>query len=662
VRITLWTTAGMLLASLASQALADFSAIRKDKQIIVTGNHFRLTVDAAQGGEIADIHLFDGSQWNQLLGGDGQTCPRIRLDGDAGRHSLANDRSAKIEKLDITPELIRFETTGKPRAADGKPSPWTVKLSYEVYPEGAVFVDVDYTLDESETMLLGSSMSLLVDQAVTKMAKYCRIFQLPRLDGPKVFPSARVAFGVNPQRSFTNEVEAITEYRTPMGGMTNFEQGDGRFTWTLADGKTALHAPFHYHNRFSMGLGSGVTGMGKPTTNLVAQRGFDWFRTQIIEKYGPRRPNAIDLPPTNDEIDQMLAQGATFVTIQCWLKGGQHNGFPHDNYTPRAEKALIAAIAHAHEKGLRVNFYTRGIERYGLDQKYFEKYLKREWDGIYVDWHGAYCVAYHEGSRQAEPAIGDVHFSNDGTCVAAKEYFLYTKRLRQLVGPGGLLIGHQGFGKSGILANLCFDAYFPGEDPSDFNMFSNRDEVVFVGMMGGGLCTPYPLSGSFRTPQCIAKMAAWGLYPIVSLGVIDPILFTPSDPSDPLNQFHISYWRLISTLDANRTTVYNLPSVNQIAATCSQPDFSCLVYREKSKTGNPANDAYLVIIANLGPKTQASRITLVSSVLGMSGQYEIGRIDPQTSAITPQGLTSGQLVTGVLAPWSFEGYKLGRMN
>jgi hypothetical protein len=650
--------AGMILAGLTTPAWAELSAVQEDAQIVVHGNHFRLVVDAAQGGEIARIDMFDGSQWNRLLGADGQTCPQVKLTDDDRQYGLANDRNATIEKLDATPELIRFQTVGKPCAANGTSSPWTVKLSYEVYPEGAVFVDVDYSLREGNAVLTGSSMSLAVDQSVTKVAKYRHVFQLLGPETAKVFPSARVAFGVNPDRSFTNEIEALVEYRTPMGGTTAFQKGVGRSTWTLASGETALRAPFHYHNRFSMGLGSGITGMGKPTTNLVAQRGYDWFRTQIIEKDGPRRPNAIDEPPTDDEIDRMVAQGATFVTIQSWLKGGQHNGFPHDSHTPRDETALIAAISHAHEKGLRVNFYTRGIERYGLDQKYFEKYLKRDWDGIYVDWHGAHCVAQHEGTRQAEAAIGDVHFSKDGTYVAAREYFLFTKRLRDVVGRGGILIGHQGFGNSGVLANLCFDGYYPGEVGGDHSMFASRDEAVFSGMMGGGLCTPYPLSANFRTPQSVAKMAAWGLYPIVSLGVIDPLLYTPSDPADSRNQFHLPYWRLLAAIDADRATVYNRPSVNQIAATCSRPDFYCLVYRERSKTGSRADDTYLAIVANLGAKTDRSRIRLVPSVLGMSGEYTLSRVDPQTGAIGPQGVTTGQFTTGPLPPWGFQGYRL----
>ena len=248
--------------------------------------------------------MFDGSQWNRLLGADGQTCPQVRLSDEAGQYSLANDKNAKIEKLETAPELIRFQTVGKPRATSGKPSPWTVKLSYEVYPEGALFIDVDYTLDKGNTVLTGSSMSLLVDRAVTKAAKYRHVFQLLGPEGPKVFPSARVAFGVNPQRSFTNEIEAIVEYRTPMGGTTAFDKGVGRSTWTLAGGKTRSPCPLSLPQPVQHGLGLRRDGDGK-TRRLISLPGA--VTTGSARKSLGRTARdvptpSISLPPTTKSI------------------------------------------------------------------------------------------------------------------------------------------------------------------------------------------------------------------------------------------------------------------------------------------------------------------------------------------------------------------------
>jgi hypothetical protein len=660
MRATLLVSAGMVFAGLAASASGEFSLRQQGKQIVVVGSHFRVTVDTAKGGEITNVELFDGSQWNRFLGGDGQTCPALKLSTEADEYSLGNDAVARIENVQTSDEVVRFHTVGNPRAASGKASPWTVRLSYQIYPEGGLFVDVDCRLKAQKTELTAASISLTVDRAITKAAKCRHVFR--RLDpvNPKEFPSARVAFGLNPQRSFTNEVEAIVEYGAAMAGKTSFKESNGRATWMLADGKSLLRAPLHYHNRFSMALGSGTKGMGKPDTNLVASRGYDWFRSNSDPKFLNPKENSLEKPPSDEEIDRMSAKGATFVQLQTWFQGGRHNGHPHDLYKPWIENDLIRAITHAHDKGLRVSFYIRGIERYCLDRPFLEKHLKRDWDGIYVDWHGAHCVALHEYSWRAEPALGDVHFSADGSYVPAWEYFLFCKRLRQLVGQRGILIGHLGFGKSGIMANLCFDGYLPGETPSDHKMFSSRDEAVFVGMTGGGLCTPYPLSRSFRTPEAIAKMAAWGLYPIASLGVVDEILATSGNPDDPGNAYHLGYWRILAAIDADRATVYNLPSVNQIAATCSQPNFSCVVYREESKSRDPADAVFLVVVANLGATTAQSRIALAPSVLGMSGEYELARVAPESGLITLQGATTGKWTTTALPSWGFEGYKLVR--
>ena len=653
IRASVW----VVLVGLTCPAAADFSAVRQDGQVTVVGDHFRITANSARGGEITDIRLFDGSQWNRLLGGDGQTCPNVDLNDQSGRYCLANDKNATVEQFEVADGVARFQTVGKLCDGDGAPSPWTVKLSYEVHAEGALFIDVEYALDEGSSARVASSMSFQVDRSVAKAARYRQAFRTFCDPKSLAFPSARVAFGVNPQRSYTNEIEAIVERRTPMGGATAVEGKDGRFLWTLADGTSEVHAPFRYRNRFSMGLGSGVTGTGKPMTKLVAQRECMWvYMGEDIPRHYP----------TNDEIDAMAANGATMLHLHRWLQTIPHaNGHPHADYVPLDENELRRVIAHAHKKGLRVNLYMRGIERYGLDQKFFQKYLKRDWDGIYVDWHGPHCAALHERTWQVEPALGDEHFSKDGTRVAAREYFLFAKRLRQVVGPHGYLIGHQGSLNSGVIANLGFDAYLPGETPSDHPMFSSRDEAVFAGMMGGGLCMPYPLSPRYRTPEAVAKMAAWGLYPTLRLGTVRGHATkakNPDDPNDPAHQYLSPYWRILATIDADRATVFNLPSVNRIAATCSSPDFSCVVYREDCETGSTADDVYLVVVANLGAKPDRSGIALVPSVLGMSGEYEIARIDSQTGAATPQGATTRQITTSVLPPWGIEGYRLSRKD
>jgi len=307
---------------------------------------------------------------------------------------------------------------------------------------------------------------------------------------------------------------------------------------------------------------------------------------------------------------------------------------------------------------MRFGVYMRGIERYGLAAQFFKKYLKRNWDGLYVDWHGPQCVAYHESKNPPDAKLGDSHFSDDGTTLPCRDYFLFTRRLRELVGPGGFLIGHQGIGCAGILPNLMFDGYLPGEYRGDHDMFSDRDTAVFRGMMGGGTCCmPWCLdSPAFITSEGAAKMAAWGFYPHVALGIerASSKNFFPLDPDAPIHQFVAPYWRVLSTINMEEATVFNLPSRAPQVAVWSDVNFPGPIYR----TGKAPRYEYLVLAVNLGSAATSATVTLKPRVLGMRGRYKVERVDSVSGDLSPHGETTGKLTTSVLPPWGIEGFRL----
>ena len=625
---------------------APLSTARDGGQITVTGEHFRLTVDAARGGEIASVELFDGSMWNRVLGGDGRTCPRVSISDQRREYLLNNAADGKLEQVETSPEVTRLRTTARPRAADGTVSAWTVSLGYEVYAEGVVSIDLEYQL-EQETALSAASVSLALEAGIAGAAKYrqeaFRYKTLPAL------PSARVAFGINPLRSYTNEIQAVLEYNRPIAGKTALAEEAGRFTWTLADGQTPVKTPFRYHNRLTLGLGAGVTG--KSRTNVVAQRVYHWINFT-------NQQDTATWYPSNEQLDKMAAHGGTMLILhQHWMLEGGSNGNPHAVYSvARDDASLRRMVDYAHGKRMRVGLYRRGIERYSVDEPLFGKYLQRNRDGFYVDWHGPHCVAIHEDRYRPNPAVNDSHYCENGSYIAAREYFLFTRRLREIVGPEGFLIGHQGIGNSGVLANLAFDGYLPGEAGSDHAMFADRDAAVYRGMMGGGVTMPWPLdSPVFSSAEGLAKMAAWGMYPHVGLGYErrrDKTFFT-LDADDEVNQFALPYWRVLQSIDGNRAVVYNLPSVNQIAATFSNRDFEGLVYRERREGG----DRYLLVVANLGKTPGHTTVQLATDVLGMKGEYRVLRIDSQTGEATPHGTSSGVVAARELPRWGIEAYR-----
>lgn len=628
---------------------AELTAARLDGRIVVQGEHFRVTVDAARGGEISEIALFDGAQWHSVLGGDGQTCPAVEFNDGEAEFAL-NRCSARIEAFQAEPDVVHLRAVGVPQSPDGKPSPWSVTLDYEIYAEGGVFIESEVSLPEKPATLADATVSLRLDGAACTAPKYRQSDQ-PRIAA--TLPAARVALGFSPERSYTNEIAVMVERNEPLAGKTGFSMEKGRFTWRLADGSNRLTPGFRYANRFSMALGAAATG--KPKTNLVGSRVYHWIN------YLDRKATEAWFP-TADQIDRMAANGATMLILhQDWMLQSGSNGKPHAEYDViRHEGALRRTIERAHEKGLRVGLYRRGIERYSLDAPYFNEYCRPNWDGFYVDWHGPHCIALHEKNCAPETALGDAHFSTGGTVLPAYDYFRFTKELRKIVGPNGFLIGHMGFGNAGILPNLSFDGYLPGETPSDHKMLSSDvDHAVFAGMTAGGLCTPWTLDApEYTTPEGVAKMAAWGFYPQVGLGLQrnrDATLF-PLDPDAEANRFALPYWRVLSAVDAEKCRVFNLPSENLPAIRWSKAEFGGVVYRESGD----GPDTFLLVAVNLGSTPASAEAELLADVLGLEGKYTVTHIDAATGNAVPRGTTTGTIRTSELPQWGFEGIKLSK--
>ena len=609
--------------------------------LTIQGDWFELRIDGSRGGEIAELKLHDGAQWNTVCAAPEITLPSLTLRDADKTYRLSNDADAELVQVEAASDVVRCAVKGRPRADDGTTSPWEVTLTYEVYPEGAVFLDLDCELKSGDFVLSSADVSFAACEAIRNAPRYRDDNVCIETGG---FRSARVAYGLNPDRSYTNEVEAILEYKKAIAGAVDYAKKDGRVTWVLGGGDAKLSAPFRYHNRIALGLGGAVTG--KPRSNVVGQRVYHWVNWLDLE----------DWYPAPDQIDAMVANRATMVVLHHeWMLQRGSNGYPHADYSVvRNHDAMVRMINYAHAKGLRVGLYMRGVEMYALETGFFPKYCKRNWDGIYVDWHGPHAVSYHDNRYEPETQLGDAHFSDDGAHVPARDYFFFTRALRDVVGPEGFLIGHQGSFNAGVFANLCFDAYLPGETGADRHMFADRDEAVFKGMLGGGVCMPWLLDlPRFRNPEGAAKMAAWGFYPHIVLGIkarhTKELVF-PCDPNDELYRFILPYWRVLAHIDAEQATVYNIPSVNQAAAVSSAPEVQCTVYK--------ARDGLLVIAANLGEKPAAATLELDTALLGMQGEYEVTRIDPSTGEAHACGQSNGTLTTPELAQWEIVGLKL----
>jgi hypothetical protein len=180
-------------------------------------------------------------------------------------------------------------------------------------------------------------------------------------------------------------------------------------------------------------------------------------------------------------------------------------------------------------------------------------------------------------------------------------------------------------------------------------------------MMGGGACMPWCLdSPAFITPEGAAKMAAWGFYPHVCLGIQrakGKMLF-PLDPDDAIHQFVGPYWRVLSTIDVGQATAFNLPSRAPLAAVWSDANFQGPIYR----VGEAPQHTYLVLAANLGPEAASATVTLKREVLGMTGRYRVERVEASSGRLVPHGETTGEITTSTLPRWGIEGFRLSPLR
>lgn len=635
------TRFSVLLLVLAGAAHAELVVERSDEAITVTGAHFGVTVDLRKGGEISALRLFDGLAWNDILADEALTLPMLAVTSADEVYALANDAKAPLSDLEATPGKVAFNVVGRLCSLDGTPSPWEITLGYEVYAEGALFLDLTCRLVEGAFVLDDARMTFAVSDAVRQCAHYRDDNVAANFSG---FPTSRAAFGTNPARSFTNEIEVIVEKKVAIAGPVAYQKEQGVSVWTLGGGGATVEAPFTYTNRVAVGMGAAPNG--KPRSNVVGQRVYHWVNWLDLDNWYP----------TKEHIDAMVVRNATMLILhhEYMLQRGS-NGNPHADYAVmRNHEDMVATIDYAHAKGLRVGLYMRGVEQYALDTNFFQKYCLRNHDGIYVDWHGPVAVAWHERKYKPETGFGDTHLSEDGSLVPARDYFLFTKRLRDIVGDDGFLIGHQGSFNSGIFANACFDAYLPGEAGSDRLMFANRDEAVYKGMLAGSVCMPWTQDlPKFRNDEGAAKMAAWGCYPHLVLGIksghIKGLVFS-CDPADPEYDFIQPYWRLLAAVDVEHATVHNLPSQGRSVLHTSNPDFASTVYRENSGD-------VVVIVANLGVTTASADLQLDTQTLEMAGDYHVSRIDSATGQTHPCDATTGAITTSNLAQWGLEAFK-----
>ena len=445
--------------------------------------------DLQRGGQLTRCVLRGRGPDRAIL--DGQPAPNLTLDLGGERARLADVPVEDVSYERDDGGCFIFST--KASLADR----FVFEQRYEVFREGVVFCEFMLQVREGTPVSIRNAQMafpLATGSASRMRGSYVSRDPYPKQDVTcvHILSDARVCIdrdetvdvphlpavygldlGWEDSRYYSHRVEMIIEDSTSIGrgmvGPTRAVAGprDGGWalTWTLCEEiDEVFESPFFYRNRWGLLCGAGRTVAGEGAerplaNNAMAARvchvmypyvrdGDEWPWTSVpIRQTFYQDVQLATGNPDLARLDEAVELGCNVLVLhQFWMTNGGSNGEPMADYTPFDPAWMKAFIDRAHEHGMRVLLYGRGTERYQLYSDYFERYLKRDWDGVYLDWSRARAMGFCKTSA--------LHFS-------AYDYFMFMRRVRERVGDGGLMIAHSGI--QTYLACCQFDAVLVGE-------------------------------------------------------------------------------------------------------------------------------------------------------------------------------------------------------
>ncbi|MCF7837225.1 MAG: hypothetical protein K9N49_01200 [Candidatus Marinimicrobia bacterium] len=647
---------------------------REGQRLTIRGDAFELEWDIRQGGELAGIRQYDGADWFPINDPAAGTVPGLTFtaqDGPVFKLAELPGTQCAIEKQTATEVIVAFTV----RIAD-----CDAGLKYHVFREGALFceltlpresiaddrtqgVDAEANMRRLDALTGQLGLRLAPEICAGKLAwgHFRRHYPIARAglgrndqvtEPDRMLPMAVVDYGRAAAGGFTNRLEFFIEDSPPRGATTRFgadQQGGFGFEWHFA-GRALRDLNFtcwdmgFLRTRWGLCLGAARKGaFGQvPVSrrnNLLGARIFHASGSQAVldgrAEHWPYNVPPVTLLrspqtalPSDEEIRSMRRQGANVIVVhQFWMRSGGSNCEPPADYIPRDPADLKRFVDTCHRHGIRVGLYMRGVEKYALFQPYFEQFLQRDYDGLYVDWSNPHALGFQ--------GCNELHFS-------AYNYFLFTRALRERVGEKGFLIGHSGAGPC-LPGLACLDAYVVGEakDQRD-NLYNSPDDALHWGL--ASCMGTHPLS-SINAPE--ARQAAYA----AALAMSPHIRF-------PGDAHHMqAVWHIWNTIPMEQAVLYNSQTENLQVVHCSAPEVHTPVYRVSA-------DLLLLVAANLGPATETT-LRLDQPALGMTGSYNVSELyaGPTPADFRSQRVEispDGALPTRRFAQYEVRGYLLKR--
>lgn len=646
-----------------------FKTRKTDRTIrIETGNGI-YQWDSDHGGFLTQAILKENGGERIIF--DRTSCPSLAMTIDGQSVDLSNCPATFAPEYEDETSLI-FNTVSE---IAGK---FRFEQQYSVFEEGAVFCEFRIIVNDGCSARVSDvamrvalnlcdagnvranymSRDLYIKQDVTVPHILGSVHVArPRAESIRkdhLVPSIGLDLGWGKTRHYSNRIEICIEDSTSFGHQmlgdtsTVSEEVDGQWVTTWRLGRNldeTFEPPFFYRNKWALFFASARTlrgGAADPVKRnnvmgakichvmypyVYGQHGWPWCSVPLKQCFYQDVQLAKENPGL-DRIDEAVALGAEILIIhQFWMSCGGSNGEPMASYRPHDPEWLRAFVDKAHAHGMRVLFYMRGIEQYMMYSDFFETYLKKDWDGLYIDWASPFLMGF------AKSTVKHSSIYN---------WFMFMRALREKVGKDGVLIGHTTMQSPSNYA--IFDVALTGE----FSVLHSgllAEPEISTSYAGQSCCGLHLIAGNAPDRRAFSSQKA--LAYAAGLGWSNHPFMEPGFDFEHSCGFTLPLWRLLSRLDGAPVRMIN-PSVESTdAVTWSEEALYPLIYLD-------GNGKALALIANLSEQAVDGVVTLDVAALDLPADAQLTALDGGQGTQTAR-IEGHRILCEGMAPYAISG-------
>ena len=465
-------------------------------------------------------------------------------DGNGNPVELLQSSEPAVSKSKLGATLVDFDLITSVQQPET-----TMTLHHEIFPDGTIFTDAFFTdRSEEDHYITKFELEYQLDFSGSSHIRWALFNRPKKVDGTliqsgghqrnllpgdnrsineKIFPLASFNVRTDAGPIFYTEIfmegdNVLSHDPTDNESSVTWNGNDPVLKWNFQK-KPVKHScvPLQWRNRWGMVVAPAPVKLNMPPPVMYHYQ--DNFQRL----------------PDDDILQDIVNNNADILAIhECWRMDAQNGGVPMD------EKRFREVIDFAHKHNIRVCPYIRGNESSVVeyDTHWFDKYLQKDFDGLYMDYGGPFHYSYPPDE------------SFQGGRIIFRQHYLACIKRRQIVGRKGIILSHTGpsFSAIGMPGGMT-DCYVSGEGERGV-MIKSRDHHAYFAMTavcGSSLWTAaFP---EYQSPRIVPAMAATGQTPHSPLGLAGQSSSLSHPPAPGINDVNFRpLWKLWKLLKGER--------------------------------------------------------------------------------------------------------------